>query len=321
VSFGSPLFLLLLLAVPALVGGYVLLERRRERAAAAWGTSALLPNLVPDRPGRRRHIPLALFLVGLVFLLVGFARPEAMLSTEREGATVVLAIDVSRSMQAIDVKPSRLVASRDALLAFLGRLPKKYRVAVVTFSDRVTVSVPPSYDRERVKRVLSFAPTGEGTALGDGARRAVEVAAKAVGKKKGARAPAAVVLISDGAQTQGSVTPQQAARRAKQLRVPIYAVALGTANGVVERKLPGGFVERTQVPPDPRTMKTLAAGSGGQYFTIGDAARLKKVYTDLGTRLAHDRRRHEVTPAAAGAGLAFIVAGVALSGLWFRRVV
>jgi Ca-activated chloride channel homolog len=321
VSFGSPLFLLLLLAVPALVGGYVLLERRRERAASAWGTVALLPNLVSARPGRRRHIPLALFLVGLAFMLVGFARPEAMLSTEREGATVVLAIDVSRSMQATDVKPSRLVASRDALLAFLKELPKKYRVAVVTFSDRVTVSVPPTYDRDRVSRVLSFSPAGEGTALGDAARRSVEVAARAVGKKKGARPPAAVVFISDGAQTQGNVTPQQAAARAKQLHVPIYAVALGTANGVVERKLPGGFVERTQVPPDPRTMRTLARGSGGQYYTIGDAARLKKVYKDLGSHLAHERKRHEVTPAAAGAGLAFMLAGVALSGLWFRRVV
>jgi Ca-activated chloride channel family protein len=321
VSFGSPLFLLLLLAVPALVGSYVLLERRRGRAAAAWGATALLPNLVPDRPGRRRHVPLALFLVGLVFLLVGFARPEAMLSTEREGATVVLAIDVSRSMQATDVKPSRLVASRDALLAFLGELPKKYRVAVVTFSDRVTVSVPPTYDRERVQRVLSFSPAGEGTALGDAAERAVIVAARAVGKKKGARPPAAVVLVSDGAQTQGNVTPTQAAKRAKTLRVPIYAVALGTANGVVERKLPGGFTERTQVPPDPRSMKTLAQGSGGQYFTIGEAVRLKKVYKDLGSRLAHERKRHEVTPAAAGAGLAFMLAGVALSGLWFRRVV
>jgi Ca-activated chloride channel family protein len=323
VSFGSPTLLLALIAVPVLVAGYILLDRRRGGHAAAWATPALIPNLVPVRPGRRRHIPTILFLVGLTLLLVGFARPQAMLSVEREGATVVLAIDVSRSMEAADVKPSRLVAARAAELRFLDQLPKKYRVAVVTFADHVTVAVPPTNDRERVRHVLSFAPNGEGTALSEAAVRSADVAARAVrtGKKGGERPPAAVLMISDGAQTQGRTTPQQAAQHAHRLRIPIYTVSIGTARGVVERKLPGGFTERTQVPPDPRTLQLIARGSGGTFYSAVSAARLKDVYDDLGSRLAHQREKREITAGAAGAGLAFLVVGAFLSGTWFRRIV
>jgi Ca-activated chloride channel family protein len=321
VSFGSPTFLLFLLVVPVLVAGYVLLEQRRDRRASAWGAPALLPNLVRNDPGRRRYIPTALFLIGLALLLVGFARPQAMLSSEREGATVVLAIDTSRSMQATDVSPSRLRAARTALLAFLAKLPEKYRVSVVTFSDRVTVAVPPTYDRDRVTRVLAFSPAGEGTALSDAVLRSVQVASRAVGRKTGPRPPAAVVVVSDGAQTQGQTTPQQAATRARRDGVPVYAVSLGTPNGVVERKLPGGFTERTQVPADPRTLQALASGSGGKLFRIGSAARLTEVYEDLGSRLAHQKEKKEVTVAAAGGAIIFMLAGAFASGAWFRRVV
>jgi Ca-activated chloride channel family protein len=320
-SFGSPGFLLFLLLLPVLVAGFVLLERRRDRGVAEWTNPALVPNLVTRQPGRRRYVPFALFLVGLALLLVGFARPQAMLNGEREGATVVLTIDVSRSMEATDVKPSRLRAARTAALAFLDKLPEKYRVSVVTFSDHITVAVPPTYDRDRVRRVLAFSPAGEGTALSDAAIRSVTVAARAVGRKKGPRPPSAVVMISDGAQTQGQSTPQQAVQRARRLGVPIYTVSLGTPNGVVERKLPGGFTERIAVPPDPRTLLAIARGSGGRFYRIQSAARLKQVYADLGSRVAHQKRKREVTVAAAGGALAFVLAGAFLSGAWFRRIV
>jgi Ca-activated chloride channel family protein len=322
-SFGSPILLLALLVVPLAVAGWLWLDRQREQDGAAWASSSLLPNMAPAAPGWRRYVPLVLFLIGLTFLLVGFARPEAKLDTTREGATVVLLMDVSYSMQATDVKPSRLRAARSQALEFLNKLPKKYRVGVVTFAEHVSVPVPPTYDRERVKRVLSFTPGGEGTALARGVVRSVDVARKAVGRisAERSRPPAAVLLISDGAQTQGRATPAQVAVYARKRGVPVSAVALGTVNGIVERKLPGGFTERIAVPPDPSALKTIAEGSRGTFFQAAGAVQLKKVYDELGSRLAHQQKRREVTAAAAGAGLAFLLAGALLSGVWFRRVV
>src|SRR5690242_18614427 len=140
--------------------------------------------MVPGSPGSRRIVPLVLFLIGLALLLAGFARPEAMLTSPREGATVVLAIDVSGSMAAKDVKPTRLAAADAAVKQFLHDLPSKYRVSLVTFSNRPTVRVPPTYDRTLVQQALPTKVEIEGTALGDSAATAVMVASKAVGKSK-----------------------------------------------------------------------------------------------------------------------------------------
>jgi Ca-activated chloride channel family protein len=321
-SFGSPLFLLALLAVPAVIAGYVWLERRRERSAATWAAPALVPNLVRSRPGRRRHIPVALFLVGVTLLLVGFARPQAKLRVAREGATVVLAFDISRSMEAKDVKPTRLKAARASALAFVNKLPSKYRVALVTFSDHVSVPVPPTYDRDKVRKALLLAPHGEGTALGNGIARSVAVAVRAVGHGKAGEAPAASILvISDGAQTQGRWTPQRAAALAKKDRVPVSTASIGTPRGVVTRKLPGGFTERTSVPPDPRVLAAVAKATGGRSFSATRASDLKAVYDDLGHRLAHVRKTREITAGFSFAALVLMLTGGALSGVWFRRLV
>jgi len=322
VSFASPLFLLVLLAVPAAVAAYVWLERRRDRRAAAWAAPALVPNLVASRPGRRRHVPIALFLLGLALLLVGFARPQAKLRVAREGATIVLAFDVSRSMEAKDVRPTRLKAARAAAIDFVNRLPAKYRVALVTISEHVSVPVPPTYDRDRVRRALLLAPHGEGTALGNGIARSVAVAVRAVGRGKTGEPPAAAVLvISDGAQTQGQWTPQRAAALAKKDGVPVSTAVVGTARGIVTRKLPGGYTERISVPPDPRALQMVARVTGGRAFTAVRATDLKRVYDDLGHRLAHVRKKREITAGFSLAALVLMVAGAALSGLWFRRLV
>ena len=322
-SFASPLFLLLLLAVPAVAVGWVWLDRRRERAAGAWASPALLPNSVAPVPRVRRYAPLVLFLLALTFLLVGFARPQAVIKSKREGATVVLVMDVSASMQATDVKPSRLRAARSAAISFVDGLPDKYRVGVVTFADHVSVPVPPTYDRDRVKSVLSFSPAGEGTALTRAVVRAVGVARRAVGTVAAdkTRPPVAVLVISDGAQTQGRSTPRQAAAYARKRGVPVSTVAIGTQQGVVERKLPGGYTERIQVPADETALRALAGGSGGTFFRAAGATQLQAVYKQLGSRLALEKKRREVTPAAAGAALVFLLAGAAVSGTWFRRVV
>ena len=202
-------------------------------------------------------------------------------------------------------------------------LPDKYRVGVVTFAEHVAVPVPPTYDRDRVKSVLSFSPAGEGTALTRAVVRSVDVARRAVGQVSAqkSRPPVAVLVISDGAQTQGRATPKQAAEYARKRGVPVSAVAIGTQQGVVERKLPGGYTERIQVPADETALRTIAGASGGTFFRAAGPAQLKAVYKELGSRLALERKRREVTPAAAGAALVFLLAGAATSGAWFRRIV
>jgi Ca-activated chloride channel family protein len=185
------------------------------------------------------------------------------------------------------------------------------------------VKVPPTYDRDLLVNALPKKAEVEGTALGDGAATAVLVASKAVGKSKpGApHPPAAVLLLSDGAQNDGRLKPQDAAAQARKLDVPISTVSLGTADGVVEQKIAGGYTERSAVPPAPTQLRALAQGSGGRFFKANSAAQLKQVYKDLGSRLAREKKKREITAWTTLAALGFITLGVVLSGLWFRRLV
>src|SRR5262249_34449851 len=157
-----------LILIPLLFYAWRALERRRSREAAAFSTPALIPNLVPERPGLRRTIPLALFLAAPAALLGGAARPPAHISVPRQAATLVRAVAVSRWMTAQDVPPTRLAAARNAALAVLGKVPKEYSVAVVGIGTRAFVAVPPTTDRVLARDALSSLAPSEGTALGDG---------------------------------------------------------------------------------------------------------------------------------------------------------
>ena len=322
-SFQHPMLLLVLLVIPAAVYGWVLLERRRGRHAAAWASPALVPNMVTGDPGRRRIVPLVLFLIGLVVLLTGFARPQAKLSEPREGATVVIALDVSGSMAAKDVKPTRLAAADAAIAQFVKGLPPKYRVALVTFSNRPAVRVPPTYDHELVLSQLPTKVELEGSAVGDGIRQAIAVATTAVGKSKPGvpHPPSAVVLLSDGNQNEGNVTAPQAAAQARRLDVPISTVSLGTPDGIVYQKVAGGFTEQHAVPVASSDLRTVAQTTGGHFYTAQTAADVKQVYKDLGSRLAKEQKTREITQWWTMGAMAFILAGAALSGVWFRRLV
>ena len=167
-SFAAPLLLLCLLAVPAAIAGYLWLDDRRDARAAAWAPAPLLPNMVARPPAWRRHLPVALLLVGLTLLLVGFARPKATITVEKQDATVVLVLDVSGSMAANDSKPTRLAAARAAALRYVDDLPKGYRMSVITFSDHTTLASPPTHDLDRVPR--RSRPRAH-RAAGHGARR------------------------------------------------------------------------------------------------------------------------------------------------------
>ena len=308
-----------LAVVPLLVAVYAVHERRRKAAGARFGNPALLPNVVERRPGFRRHVPLALFLVALAAMIVGVARPHATVTVRREEATVVLAIDVSRSMKATDVKPSRLGAARAAAKAFMAKVPEKFQVALVSFASRAVVVVAPTEDRSLVEDGLDTLRPGEGTALGD----AVAISAR-IGHRpqtrEGNQPPSAVLLISDGAQMGGTTPPNRAVRLARSLRVPIYTVLVGTAGGVVEAKVAGGFRATIRVPPDPDTLRTVAQKTGGRFFTATSDERLRKVYEQLGSRLGHRKKSREITDVFAAGSAALLLAGGALSALWFRRI-
>jgi Ca-activated chloride channel homolog len=318
VSFGSPQLLLFLLVVPAAIVGAIWLDRRRARRAAAWASPALLPNLATPPPAWRRWLPLGLLLAGLTLLLVGFARPRANMTVGRNQATVVLVLDVSGSMVADDVQPSRIAAARAEVRRLLASTPKQYRVALLTFSDHTAVVAPPTRNRAIVLAALARAHAGpEGTALTEAIRRAI-VVGQSLPKSGGKRPPATVLVFSDGAQTSGSVTPQQVQAAARQAQVPVSAVVLGTPNGIVHQPVQGGYTEQISVPVEPELLQAIAHSTGGRVYAPG--SNLDSVVRDLHSRTGQEKKVVEVTAAATAGGLAFMLAGGLLSGVWFRRV-
>jgi Ca-activated chloride channel family protein len=319
VSFESPLWLLLLIGVPLVIAAYVYLERRRVRDSAKFGNPALLPNLVPRSPGRLRHLPLVVLLAGLVAMVFGVARPHATVTVPREQATVMLAIDTSRSMQATDVKPSRLAAAVKDADAFVKKIPKKYRIGIVVFASGARLGLPPTADRTLVHDALESLRFGEGTAIGD----AVELAVRTARRERtsdGKIPPTAVLMISDGARDGGRTAPLAAARHAKALHIPVYTVIVGTPNGVVHAKLTGGYTVNIKVPPSPTTLRQIAQVSGGKSFTAASESDLSQVYGHLGSLLGHKSEDREITDVFAGSAALLLLVGGGMSMFFFRRL-
>jgi Ca-activated chloride channel family protein len=318
-TFQWPLALVALVAVPVVAALYVRRDRGRLSFARRFGNPALLPNLVVGPPRWRRHLPFAVLLAALAAMVVGVARPHATVSVPREEATVLLAIDVSRSMTATDVKPSRLGAARYAAEAFLRKVPKKFRVGVVAFGTRAFVALPPTEDRALAVRALRSLRPSEGTALGDAVSLAVRLA-KRERLSDGTLPPTAVLLLSDGAQQGGHVKPASAAQQARAARIPVSTISLGTASGTVTVTLTGGYNAIVRVPPNPQALQALAQATGGQSFTVRNDARLREVYERLGSRLGKRNENRELTDVFAGGSALLLLAGGALSVGWFRRV-
>jgi Ca-activated chloride channel homolog len=317
-SFVSPWWLLGLLVVPLLAVAYVAHERRRRRAAAAFGNPALFPNVVARSPGWRRHLPIAVLLLGLASMVVGVARPKATVHVPREEATVVVAIDVSKSMTATDVQPSRIVAASRTVQAFLDTVPEKYRVALVAIGSRAVLAVPPTQDRSLVEAAFQNLQPGEGTALGDG----VALTARVVKQERtsdGAVPPAALLVVSDGAQDGGQTSVDRAIQLAQQAHVPVYTVLVGTQNGTIEETLTGGFKAIVQVPAKPETLQQLAQSTGGKFYEAANASQLKDVYGKLGSRLGTTKTDREMTDVVAAGSALLLLIGASLSVLWFGR--
>jgi Ca-activated chloride channel homolog len=297
-SFASPLFLAALLLVPLVLGAQLLARRRTRRYAVRFPGVATLAPLLPRVPSWRRQAPLALFLAALAAFALALARPHATVAVPREQASIVLVTDVSRSMLADDVEPSRLEASRAAAQRFVEELPDEARVGVVAFSTDPHTVEAPTDDHEQIAGLIDALSADGGTATGD----ALDTALKLLDGPAKDRPPSAIVLLSDGETTTGR-DPVEVAREAKRLKIPIHTFALGTSDGVITS--PDGAL--IPVPPDPETMRRIAELSGGRSFAVEDGEALTGLYRDLGSRVATEKEEREITSAFAAGGALLLI--------------
>jgi Ca-activated chloride channel family protein len=318
VSFQSPLYLLVLLLVPAAVAVYVLADRRRRAGAARFASPVLMPAVAPSGPGFRRHLPLVFYAVAVAALALALARPEATVAVPEERAAVVLTTDISGSMEARDVDPSRMTAVRRAALSFLDDAPEELRIGAVAFNHSVRRIEPPRAEREDTRALIEGLSPSGGTATGEGLAAAVGLLSRR-GTRDRERPPAAVILLSDGASTHGR-DPVEVARQAARLRIPIYTVAFGTDAGTIEVRGPDGTTTTRSVPPDREAMRRVATISGARTFDAAAGAELATVYERLGSQVATKDERREVTAAFVGGAAAFLLLGGALSLRWFGRL-
>ena len=286
-----------------------------------------MPNMTPSPPGRRPYVPAAILLVGITFLLVGFARPEVHVSKAGEGATIVFAVDMSGSMGANDVLPTRLGAADASITELLTKLPSRYRAALIGFSNHPTLLVPPTYSHQEITRALPRRVVAHGTALGDAVAAAVQIGAKASAPAKPdiAHPSATVLLISDGGQNAGKVQPPAAAAFARKSGVTVSTIAVGTSHGSVSQRIKIGgktYTQVKQVPVETSVLQQVAAASGGQFIQAGSAAQLQQVYQHLqGLPSQGKKKPVEITAWVIAAALILIVCAIVLSGIWFRRLI
>jgi Ca-activated chloride channel family protein len=353
-NFLAPQLLLGLLLIPIAIGFYLWAQRRRSRYAVRFTNLALLSNLAPRRPAWRRHLPSALYLGAIAALLLALARPTMTMAVPREDATVMLTMDVSGSMKATDVSPTRLDAARAAAESFIAQLPPKIRVGIVAFASRPVTLVNPTTDRAQLKAALESLRPEDGTAMGDALMQVLDIAqsiqaedattpdttapsATATPDPSASPAPSdstipgpvdqpngqplvAAILLSDGANSVGDAQPLDAAKRAATLGVPIYTIALGTQDGEVQVTDDTGQQVTLPVPPDNATLQQIAEITGGTAFDAPTADQLSAIYDNLQSRIGYTDETQEVTAGFAAAGLLLIVVGAGFAAVWFGRL-
>jgi Ca-activated chloride channel family protein len=333
VSAEWPGLLWALLLVPVALAAYLLAQRRRSRYTVRFTNLDLLANVVSAKPGWRRHVPPAFYLLALAALLVSLARPQALALVPKEQATIILVMDVSGSMNATDVEPTRLVSSQRAAASFVEQLPEKFRVGIVSFASTAQTLTRPTTDRPAVYEAIESLHAEGATAMGDGIERALDVkrppAPPSSGNARpaptpetqqgGDDAPLVVLLLSDGANTQGRAQPMEAAADAKDLGVPVFTIALGTDRGMVDVPDETGNLRRIPVPPDKLTLQRIAETTGARFFAAPSSRDLKGVYRELGSKIGFVKEKQEITVVFAATGLLFLVAGAAMSLVWFSR--
>jgi Ca-activated chloride channel family protein len=329
VTFHNPGAFWALLLVPALVAGYVWLVRRRAVDEAALGTMGERVTRAGRPMGWRRHVVPAVVLVAVVVLLVALARPEAEVDLPRRQGTVILAFDVSSSMKAKDLSPTRMAAAQRAARSFVADQPSTIRIGVVAFSDSANVVQPPTRSRRDVLDAINRLSPSGGTALARGiltslnaiAGRTITLDESAL--ERGERQPdvhflgsAAIVLLSDG-DNNAPLDPEALASVASQAGVRIFPVGIGSSDGAVVDV--DGFSVATALHAD--LLRGIARGSGGSYFAATDAASLQHIYDHVDLKLTTVGRTTEITAIFAGAALALLLIGAGLSMRWYGRVI
>jgi len=347
-TFLWPQFLWILLALPLLVGVYVWLLRRKKKIALRYASLSIVKEAMGGSLNVRRHIPPALFLLAIACMLVAAARPFAVVVLPSQQETIILAMDVSGSMRATDVKPNRLVASQNAAKAFLAELPRHVKVGIVAFAGSANVVQPATVNREDLVAAIDKFQMQRATAIGSaivvslaelfpdagidlsdiqsGRQRqlgtSLDKPAGGAREKKeftpvppGSYGSGAIILLTDGQRTTG-VDTMEAAKMAADRGVRIYTVGIGTVDG--ETIGFEGWSMRVRL--DEETLKGVATRTGGDYFYAGTAADLQKVYEKLSSRLTMEKKETEISGLLALAAAALSVISAALSLLWFNRI-
>jgi Ca-activated chloride channel homolog len=344
-QFLWPQFLWLLLALPLLVGLYVLLLRRKKKMAVRYASLSIVREAMGARQQMKRHIPPALFLLSMATLLLAASRPVAVVTLPSNQQTIILAMDVSGSMRATDVQPNRLVAAQNAAKSFIGELPRHVKVGIVAFAGSAQVAQLPTVNREDLVTAIDRFQLQRATATGNAIvislatlfpdagidlesmqsgrerQRGASIDNEKKAKKEftpvapGSYPSAAIIMLTDGQRTTG-VDPLDAAKLAAERGVRVYTVGIGTVDG--ETIGFEGWSMRVRL--DEETLKAIAQKTSAEYFYAGTANDLKKVYETLSSKLTVEKKETEISAlfALAAAALALLSAGLSL--VWFNRI-
>jgi Ca-activated chloride channel homolog len=317
--FLSPLWLLLLIVVALMLAAYLVMQLRRKKYVARFSNVELLGSVAPRRPGWRRHLTFALLLIGLTVLSFGVARPSAAVKVPRDRATVMLDIDVSLSMEATDVLPSRLKAAQKAGKQFAGLLPARINLGLISFARNANVLVPPTVDRDSIKKAIDGLRLNNYTAIGEAvfsSLDAIRIFSQATTAKGDKAPPARIVLLSDGSNTTGrSVSDAVAA--ARKAHVEISTIAFGTPNGTVA----GENGEQIPVPADDAALSQIAQVTGGTFHTATSVQELESVYKDIGSQIGYTTKQQDISWRFLAVGLLITLAAAAASMMWSSRFV
>jgi Ca-activated chloride channel family protein len=314
IRFLQPAWLVSLLPVLALGGVYVWRQFRRRTYAMRFTNVNLLRTIAPKGLGWRRHVSATALLLSLLILGAAMARPSVDKKEPLERATVMLAIDVSLSMEADDVQPTRIEAAQEAAKAFVNELPPTYNLGLVSFAKAANVLVSPTKDRNAVLAGIDGLTLAEATATGEAVFTSLDAIRSVPADGANGAPPARIVLLSDGYRTSGR-SIEDAAAAASQANVPVSTIAFGTDTGVVDIR---GNLQR--VPVDRLSLQQLAEQTKGYFYEAASVSELKKVYEDMGSSIGHRVEPREVTQWYAGAALLFSLMAACFSLVWTSRL-